>query len=584
MDKIRNILLITTSIFLSSHALSYQLPEIQAVDVKDNKLYFSVNQAGYFTKAPKVAYITNFQLKKSVTLLNLGDKSTSTLKITPVHFENKELAPTARIDFDHVKTKGKYAFVSDGIRSPIFTVGDDIYREGITKLLRSYYLQRCGQYVVDSDYGIEHKACHVNDGVLARPLQNLSLDKSSAISATGGWHDAGDFGKYVSTTTVSVGRILSSYQHYPFYLNDINLKLPANPNPKKLPDTLLEMKVGLAWLLTMQNDNGLLFRKLSGNKWPSLMSPYDDRQTRYVYGVSTDDTAKFVATMALAARIFKDIDKKLAEQYLAAAEKSWHYLEQKKGFQIDWIKSDDRGSGPYIANSTDIEFSLTHDKDDRFWAAAELYITSKKNKYLVYINQNIELPLNVFEWKDPALLGKWHLVTQLCRTKKLAFCRVLTQQILAKAEQSLARYQASDYQLANQKFIWGSNKLVAEEGMLMLMAYQLNKDERYVEAAIAQADYLLGANPFSLSFITDVGESSVQNVSHIFARAEKLQIPGLLVGGPNNLAQAKIAPKNKGILSYVDHAKSYAVNEYAIDYNASAIALLIQLSTLHGQE
>ena len=95
---------------------------------------------------------------------------------------------------------------------------------------------------------------------------------------------------------------------------------------------------------------------------------------------------------------------------------------------------------------------------------------------------------------------------------------------------------------------------------------------------------LLGANPFGLSYVSDVGEQPVQNVSHIFTRGENIYIPGLFVGGPNVLAQANVAPKNKGILSYVDNAKSYAVNEYAIDYNASLIGLLIELDKLNIRE
>jgi endoglucanase len=48
----------------------------------------------------------------------------------------------------------------------------------------------------------------------------------------------------------------------------------------------------------------------------------------------------------------------------------------------------------------------------------------------------------------------------------------------------------------------------------------------------------------------------------------------LFEGGPNEKAQAGVAPKEKGALSYADDARSYATNEYAIDYNASLIALI----------
>jgi endoglucanase len=58
------------------------------------------------------------------------------------------------------------------------------------------------------------------------------------------------------------------------------------------------------------------------------------------------------------------------------------------------------------------------------------------------------------------------------------------------------------------------------------------------------------------------------------AVAKNTVIPGLMVGGPNTYAQDGIAPKDLGPLSYIDDARSYASNEYAIDYNAPAIALM----------
>ncbi len=47
-----------------------------------------------------------------------------------------------------------------------------------------------------------------------------------------------------------------------------------------------------------------------------------------------------------------------------------------------------------------------------------------------------------------------------------------------------------------------------------------------------------------------------------------------MVGGPNAKAEDGIAPKGLGPLSYLDDERSYATNEYAIDYNASVIGLI----------
>ncbi|WP_170940525.1 glycoside hydrolase family 9 protein [Pseudoalteromonas sp. NBT06-2] len=559
-----------------------KLPVLQDLDITKEETYFSVNQVGYFIFGPKIAYITHFKFNKTIKLVNLDTQKVTQLKIKPLHFNNSELSATAKIDFSQIQEPGEYILLINNIRSPKFKINQVIYSETITQLLRSFYYQRCGQSINDELFKINHKACHLKDAVLSRALYGVDIKNYSSFSAVGGWHDAGDFGKYVATTTVSLGRVLSSYQDHPDILQKIDLSL--NKPEGILPDVLVEMQYGLDWLLTMQYVNGSVFRKVAGKNWPSLMSPVEDVQTRYVYGISTEDTAKFAATMALAARIWIKFDRVKAETYFNAAQKAWQYLEQEQSYYIDWNKSDDSGSGPYKSNNVDTEASLLHDNDDRFWAAAELYITTKNKIYLQYINKNIELPVNIFEWKDPSLLGKWNLITQLCQAQSLQYCTIFKHQILTRAAIALSRYDKSDYALANQKFIWGSNKIAAEEGILLLMAYQLNGEKKYFDAAVAQADYLLGSNPFSLSFVTGIGERAVKHINHIWARAENIEIPGLLVGGPNSLAQAKIAPKNKGILSYVDNEKSYAVNEYAIDYNASLITLLIQLSVFSIEE
>ena len=153
-------------------------------------------------------------------------------------------------------------------------------------------------------------------------------------------------------------------------------------------------------------------------------------------------------------------------------------------------------------------------------------------------------------------------------------CEFSCQKIIEKANEILTRVENSGYRLGNHRFIWGSNKMAAEEGITLVYAYQISKDQRYQNAALEQLHFLLGRNPFNQTFVTGIGARPVRHVNHLFARAKGLLIPGLVVGGPNSDAQDNIAPKGLGILSYLDDEQSYATNEYAIDYNASLIGLI----------
>ena len=150
----------------------------------------------------------------------------------------------------------------------------------------------------------------------------------------------------------------------------------------------------------------------------------------------------------------------------------------------------------------------------------------------------------------------------------------MKQKLLERADRLLEIVNRSGYRLAIDKFIWASNKMIAEEGITLFYAYKLTENQAYLKAAVDQLDYLLGRNHFNLSFITAVGSNSVRHVHHRVAVAKKTVIPGLMVGGANTEAQDGIAPKGLGPLSYLDDERSYATNEYAIDYNASAIALM----------
>ena len=76
-----------------------------------------------------------------------------------------------------------------------------------------------------------------------------------------------------------------------------------------------------------------------------------------------------------------------------------------------------------------------------------------------------------------------------------------------------------------------------------------------------------------------MGSDAVREVSHLWFQITRKPIPGLFVGGPNTLEQSNIGPKGRGPLSWIDDNRSYATNEFAVDYNASLIGLLGELET-----
>ncbi|MDJ0737417.1 MAG: glycoside hydrolase family 9 protein [Nostocaceae cyanobacterium] len=541
--------------------------------VKDSHSRIVINQIGYYANSPKAGFLVNgMDPENPVELVNAKTKKTVLIPELGSSYQDKDSKDIIQnINFTAVKEDGTYYLQYGKVKSYPFQISKNVYQSPWKKLLRSYYLQRCGVAINDKSTGVQHSVCHLNDGLIAH--QDKFNPQGKLIDGKGGWHDAGDYGKYITPTAVTIGRLLSLYEQYPKLFTDKQLSIPESGNG--IPDVLDEVKIGLDWMLKMQRQDGAVYRKLSGKKWPGEILPNEDNQPRFVYGVSTSDTATFAAAMAMAGRIYKPYNQKLAQQYLKAAETAWNYLQTEPVMKVNWVEGDDSGSGNYLANAIDTEETLKTDKDDRIWAASELYITTGKSNFQKYLVETIpSFDYGLFEWKDPSPLGMTDYLFQKRQPSSEALKNQIKEKLLKRANTLLKRVQTSPYRMANQRFIWASNKMTAEEGITLFYAYKLTGNQAYLQAAVDQVDYLLGRNHFNKSFVSGVGTNFVQNVHHRIARAKKIVIPGLLVGGANTLAQDNIAPKGKGALSYVDDERSYATNEYAIDYNASLIGLM----------
>ncbi|MDJ0571562.1 MAG: glycoside hydrolase family 9 protein [Pleurocapsa sp. MO_192.B19] len=557
-------------------SLNSDVKTLSQAEIAEKPTAIVVNQVGYLPQWQKIAFFLNNP--KPTAHPQLIDNNTQKL-VTTLSL-GKEIQDTdtpdtiSRIDFTDITKPGTYYLKQGKIESTPFKVGTDIYQQPLVTLLRSYYLQRCGVEIDDPVTGISHPPCHLKDGVIAH--QDEYHPAGDNIPAVGGWHDAGDYGKYVTTTAVTIARLLNLYEQYPELFPDNHLSIPESGNG--ISDLLDEMQFGLDWLLKMQRTDGAVYRKLSGQKWPFGVSPDEDIQPRYIYGISTPETAKFAAVMAIASRNYQSINTELAAKFLSAAESAWQYLTLQPEMRVDWVEGDDSGSGKYLYSEFDREDSLKTDVDDRLWAAAELYITTGKSDFAGYFADHLDrIDYTLFEWKDPSPLALINYLKQNRQPVSEELIAQIKTKIKQRADLILNKVNQSAYHIANDRFIWGSNKMTAEEGITLVYAYQLTKNPAYLTAAIDQLDYLLGRNHFNQTFITGIGTNPVKNVNHLFARAKKIDIPGLVIGGPNSDAQDNKVAKNQGQLSYIDDEESYATNEYAIDYNASVISLITNL-------
>ena len=105
------------------------------------------------------------------------------------------------------------ALGSDGTeQSAPFQIGPSVFTGALETAMTGMYGQRCGTAVkitMGSDTW-QHGACHQHDADSLKYLTGVD----TPFSSVGGWHDAGDFGKYVNNGAFSVGMLLAAWEHF----------------------------------------------------------------------------------------------------------------------------------------------------------------------------------------------------------------------------------------------------------------------------------------------------------------------------------------------------------------------------------
>ena len=187
---------------------------------------------------------------------------------------------------------------------------------------------------------------------------------NSHRDATGGWHDAGDYNKYVVNAGVTVGAMFLAWEQFGDKLKNIKLDIPDTA--PGYPDYLKELKWEIDWLLKMQypDGSGKVSHKVSTLRFGGFIMPEEETEPRYFTGYSTAATADFVAMTAMAARNFKPYDEKYAQKCLDAAKKSYEFLMTHRENKMADQSAFRTGSYP------------TTDQDDRLWASAEMWETT----------------------------------------------------------------------------------------------------------------------------------------------------------------------------------------------------------------
>ena len=571
-----------------------------------------VNQLGYFPKGPKratwaVAGSDAAAIAKKPVPFELVDGSGAVLhKGTTLPFGKDPTSGTfvQRIDFSSYTGSGEGLRIriagADGAKeltSDAFAIRPAVLEKLSRDAFRYFYYTRSGialkQPFVENERWVRPAGHPTDNQVPCAPDAkcNYTLDVS------GGWYDAGDYGKYVVNGGLSVWLLMNLWEASQqlglpvIGSKDGDLHLPESGN--KLPDLLDEARWEMDWLLKMQVPEGkpqagLVHHKMHDADWSALGTPPVLGATpRLLRPVSTAATLNLAATAAQAARVFATLDPKFAERCLAAAKRAWAAAEAHPDLLI--TSADTKGGGPY----DDATLS-----DERFWAASELFVTtgekaffailSKSPHYLHLKAHERETP-EALDWRTTDALGTLSLALDSRNT--LAAARAANRKsIVAVAEKYLAMVNADGFgqPYTGSHYVWGSNSFIMNNGLILAYAHAFTKDPRFLAGAVAALDYVLGRNALGKSYVTGYGTRPLTNPHHrLWAHSIDPKFPtpppGVLSGGPNSDLQD---PYSKGLhphcigqTCYVDHIEAYSANEVAINWNAALSWLAAYVNT-----
>ena len=469
------------------------------------------------------------------------------------------------VDFSELKTAGTYKiFIGDEEVGYPVIISDNAL-EGVTKgSLKFFYFQRASTALDEKYAGAYARAAgHPDTSVKYHASTGHDVSLNETFKASKGWYDAGDYGKYIVNSGITTYTLLQLYQQNKAYFDTLSLNIPESGN--KVPDILDEIRWNLDWMMAMQDKDGGVFHKLTTKQFAGMVMPEKATAQRYAIGKGVEATWNFAAVTALAADIYSPFDKKFADSCAKASEKARGWANNNP--TAIYEQPSDVGTGSYTkANAW----------STRLWTNAELYRISG-NKAFSDSLHNLKIKrtkAEVQSWSNNLMLEAFTIATNPNVFEK-ADVDTANALIFYLADEYVASLENNGFGIPMNKsdFYWGSNSVAANKGMILIHAYILSKDEKYLNAAIGIADYILGRNPLDLSYLTGFGVNQVMHPHHRPSQADAIEapVPGMVAGGPNasaNDCAKEFVDKEAAAKSYYDNSCSYATNEVAINWNA----------------
>lgn len=534
-----------------------------------------LSQLGYYPDNDKVAVLTDTSASTfSVVDMDgnevFSDESGAVRKWDP----SEEYVLIA--DFSKVDEPGTYQLVAGNDRSYPFEIANTMYSDLLEASVKAYYFNRASMKI-EEKYGKpwHRPAGHPDDSVYIHPsAEGPERKAGDIISSSKGWYDAGDYNKYIVNSGISMYTLLTAYERYNHIFDTLTINFPEQNNA--LPDLIDEILWNLRWMQTMQDPaDGGVYHKMTSSGFCGKIMPHQDFDKRWVVQKTTTATLDFAAVMAQASRVLRKFDDQLpglADSCLEQAKKAWEWAEENPEELYFQDQMNDKFKPSVVTGAYD-------DKrvgDEKFWAAAELYVVTKDSKYGEALEWNDEY-FEVPSWQSVGLLGIMTLARD--ETKANDYQRKARRKLMGVARSLSSTYRRSAYSTSmghdiGADFVWGSNGVAGNHVFVLSEAYHQRSRKIYKRTINGNFQYLVGNNATGYSFVTGYGTKTPMHIHHRPSKADGVDdpVPGFLAGGPHPGRQDGCAYEHtEPAKAYVDSWCSYATNEITINWNAPLV-------------
>ncbi|MBX2975779.1 MAG: glycoside hydrolase family 9 protein [Ignavibacteriaceae bacterium] len=520
---------------------------------QQSELFIRVNQVGFLPNDIKTAIVfSNRDLSnKNFKVINQNSKKevfSDRLNINKGIWGN--FKNHYSIDFSKVESNGEYYLEIDGAKSFQFSISNNVYNGIVDSLLLYLRVQRCGP-----TNPLLHDVCHLYDS------PRVENDKEAGVvDVTGGWHDAGDYIKFFSTTAYTTYLLLFSYEFDP-------KKFQTDNDKNGAPDILEEARVGIDWLLRANYADGKFINQVQdmrdheqGFRMPENDQLKFDRPA--FSGIGKNQIGMFAAVMSLAAKIWQEkfYDKDYADKCLSAAEKIYQYRHSVPDVDIvpSGMYQDSRYWGKLALGAIEL-YNVT--KNKTYLSDAVLFADSAKSDYW-------------WSWGDINALAHYKLAKVYPRFRNyilnnlVSFKNVMNNSVFGEGA----------------AFTWGTTNTLLGVALQAILYSKVFKTNDFDSLIIFQRDYILGKNPWGTTFISNIGKVYPKNFHSQIPYFNGGYLPGAVSAGPTpevilknyNITRtsSRFDQFNSNDTKYYDDIADYVTNEPTIGSNATAIFVL----------